>query len=199
MQSRSDRKGLFMWVLPRGRSGFGFHGEAIVAALIEALDAGKFDKAALSAAPGKHRDNADGLGDQCARHGDDGFLGKLFETPQCAKRRSRMNGADAARVTGAQAFKRSRASGPRTSPIGMRSGRKRSDERTRSESDATLSLVRSATRLGAWHCSSRVSSMRITRSEVLATSARSAFTSVVLPLDVPARNEDIAALLDRLP
>ena len=48
-----------------------------------------------------------------------------------------------------QAFRRSSASAPRTSPIGMRSGRRRSDERTRSESEATPSLVRSATRFGA--------------------------------------------------
>ena len=47
-----------------------------------------------------------------------------------------------------QAFSRSSASAPRTSPIGMRSGRNRSEERTRSESEATPSLVRSATRFG---------------------------------------------------
>ena len=40
-----------------------------------------------------------------------------------------------------QAFKRSSASAPRTSPIGIRSGRRRSDERTRSESETTPSLV----------------------------------------------------------
>jgi hypothetical protein len=41
----------------------------------------------------------------------------------------------------------------------MRSGRSLSAERTRSESDAAPSLVRSATRFGAAHCSSRVSSI----------------------------------------
>ena len=46
-------------------------------------------------------------------------------------------------------------------------------------------LVRSATRFGAAHCSSRVSSIRMTRSPVFATSARSALASVVLPVEVP--------------
>ena len=50
-----------------------------------------------------------------------------------------------------QALSRSSASAPRTSPIGMRSGRRRSEERTRSDSEATPSLVRSATRFGALH------------------------------------------------
>jgi len=45
--------------------------------------------------------------------------------------------------------------------------------------------VRNATRFGALHWSSRVSSISTTRSAVFATSARSAFTSVVLPVDVP--------------
>ena len=84
-----------------------------------------------------------------------------------------------------QAFRRSSASAPRTSPIGMRSGRSRSEERTRSDSEAAPSLVRSATRFGAAHCSSRVSSISTTRSPVLATSASSALTSVVLPVEVP--------------
>ena len=47
-----------------------------------------------------------------------------------------------------QAFRRSNASAPRTSPMGIRSGRRRRAERTRSDSDAAPSLVRSATRLG---------------------------------------------------
>jgi hypothetical protein len=82
-------------------------------------------------------------------------------------------------------FSRLSASAPRTSPIGMRSGRNRSDEGTRSKSDAAPSLVRSATRFGTAHCSSRVSSISTTPSPVLATSARSALTSVVLPVEVP--------------
>ena len=58
----------------------------------------------------------------------------------------------------------SRASAPRTSPTMMRSGRSRSVERTRSARVTTPALVRSATQSGAAHCSSRVSSMRMTRS-----------------------------------
>jgi hypothetical protein len=71
-------------------------------------------------------------------------------------------------------------------------GRRRSEERTRSDSETTPSLVRMATRLGAAHCSSRVSSIRTIRSVVLATSASSALTSVVLPAGA-ARDEDVGA------
>lgn len=74
----------------------------------------------------------------------------------------------------------------------MRSGRRRSDERTRSESVATPSLVRSATRLEVAHCSSRVSSIRTTRSDVFATSASSALVSVVLPVEVPPATRMLA-------
>ena len=84
-----------------------------------------------------------------------------------------------------QAFSRSSASRPRTSPIGMRSGRSRSEERTRSVSDATPSLVRIATRFGAAHCSSRVSSISTIRSPVATTSCSRALTNVVLPVEVP--------------
>src|SRR3546814_7636378 len=47
------------------------------------------------------------------------------------------------------------------------------------------SLGRIATRFGALHCNSRVSSMRTTRSGVFETSARRALVSVVFPVDVP--------------
>jgi hypothetical protein len=109
----------------------------------------------------------------------------------CSRRRSAPMADPAWRVPTppgcpvAHAFRRSSASAPRTSPIGMRSGRRRREERTRSESEAAPSLVRSATRLGAAHCSSRVSSISTTRSPVLATSARSALTRVVFPVEVP--------------
>jgi len=46
-------------------------------------------------------------------------------------------------------------------------------------------LVRNATKFGAAHCSSRVSSISTILSLVLATSTRSALTSVVLPVEVP--------------
>ena len=52
-------------------------------------------------------------------------------------------------------------------------------------SEAAPALVRRLTRLGAAHCNSRVSSIRTTRSCVPATSARSALTSVGLPVEVP--------------
>src|SRR3546814_2129389 len=63
--------------------------------------------------------------------------------------------------------------------MGMRSGRRRKADRTRSDNVATPSLVRSATRLGEAHCSSRVSSIRTMRSDVRATSASNALVNVV--------------------
>src|SRR3546814_15440379 len=69
--------------------------------------------------------------------------------------------------------------------MGIRSGRNRSEERTRSDIETMPSLVRIATRFGALHCNSRVSSMRTTRSGVFETSARRALVSVVFPVDVP--------------
>src|SRR5262249_26594624 len=49
-------------------------------------------------------------------------------------------------------------------------------------------------RLGDLHWSSRVSSIRTTRSVVLATSARSALTSVVLPVEVPPATRTLRRL-----
>ena len=150
-----------------------------------------------AAAAGEDGDELDGLGDQRARDGDDGLLDELLEPAEraeCAEPAWMVPMPPGWPVP--QAFKRSSASAPRTSPIGMRSGRSRSDERTRSESDATPSLVRSATRFGAAHCSSRVSSISTTRSAVLATSASSALASVVLPVEVPPATRMLRAIGD---
>jgi hypothetical protein len=65
----------------------------------------------------------------------------------------------------------------------------RGADKVREGGDAVLGA--SATRLGVRHWSSRVSSMSTTRSDVLATSARSALVSVVLPWSVPPR-QDVA-------
>ena len=110
-----------------------------------------------------------------------------------------MNRADAAGMPGApRPSESSSASAPRTSPTGIRSGRSRSDERTRvRQRRRPPSLVRSATKLGAAHCNSRVSSISTTRSAVLATSASSALTSVVLPVEVPPATSTLRAQLDR--
>ena len=93
-----------------------------------------------------------------------------------------------------QALRRSSASAPRTSPIGMRSGRRRSDERTRSESETTPSLVRSATRFGAAHCSSRVSSISTTRSRGLGDLGEKRVDEGRLAGGGAARDQDVVAL-----
>jgi len=74
-----------------------------------------------------------------------------------------------------QAFSRSSASAPRTSPIGMRSGRRRNDERTRSDNEATPSLVRMATRFGAsfWPAAMRITSAVPSPGESCTTQRRS--------------------------
>lgn len=55
----------------------------------------------------------------------------------------------------------------------------------RSESEAMPSLARMATRLGAAHCSSRVSLMMRTQLAVFAISTSSASASAVLPAEAP--------------
>ncbi|SED44705.1 hypothetical protein SAMN05519105_4016 [Rhodobacter sp. 24-YEA-8] len=149
-------------------------GNPVVAVGSETFDAGEFDKPPCGTATGKDGDEVDGLRDHGARNGDNGFLDELFEAAQRADAGTGMDGADAAGWPVPQALRRSSASAPRTSPIGMRSGRRCSDERTRSDRVATPSLVRIATRLGAAHCNSRVSSMMTTRSAPFATSESSA-------------------------
>ena len=52
-------------------------------------------------AAGEHRDDVDGLGDQGARNGDDGFLDELLEPAQRADAGAGVDGADAAGMAGA--------------------------------------------------------------------------------------------------
>ena len=74
-----------------------------------------------------------------------------------------------------QALSMSSASAPLTSPTMIRSGRRRRVERTRSAMETAPGRVLSATVSGAAHCSSRVSSIRITRSSRAASSAEPAW------------------------
>ncbi len=100
------------------------------------------DPARLAAAAA-HGDDLDRLGDQRARHGDDGLLDELLEPAQRAERRVAVNGADAAWMSRAPGLEEVERFGTAKSPIGMRSGRGRSDERTRS---GRLASDRSATK-----------------------------------------------------
>ena len=59
--------------------------ERVVAVFAEACDSRELDQPALSPSAGKHGDDLDGLGDERARNGDDGFLDELFETAQRAE------------------------------------------------------------------------------------------------------------------
>ena len=81
------------------------------------------------AAAAAHGDDLDRLGDQRARHGDDGLLDELLEPAQRAERRVAVNGADAAWMSRAPGLEEVERFGTAKSPIGMRSGRGRSDER----------------------------------------------------------------------
>src|SRR5689334_10296780 len=76
-------------------------GDAIVAAGPEAFDAGELGKTARRAAATQHGDEVDGLGDERARHGDDGFLDELLEAAQRADRGACVDGADPAGMPGA--------------------------------------------------------------------------------------------------
>ena len=68
------------------------------------FDAGEFGKAPVGAPACEHGDELDGLGDQRARHGDDGFLNQLLQPAECAQRRARMDGPDASGMSGAPGF-----------------------------------------------------------------------------------------------
>jgi hypothetical protein len=114
--------------------------KAVVTRRSDPCDASELGKAAIGTATGKDGNDVDGFRDQRSRDGHDRFLDELLKAAQRTEGGAGMDGADTAGMTRA----------PRTSPIGMRSGRKRSDERTRSDSDTTPSLVRAA-RFGALH------------------------------------------------
>ena len=66
----------------------------------------------VCAATGENRNHVDGLRDQRARHGDDGFLDKLFEAAKGAKRRAGVNGADATGMAGAPGLEKVERLGP---------------------------------------------------------------------------------------
>ena len=65
------------------------------------VDTGEFGEPPIGAAAGEHGDEIDGLGDQRARNGDDGFLDELLQPAQRAERGAGMDGADAAGMAGA--------------------------------------------------------------------------------------------------
>ena len=73
----------------------------VVAVGRQALDTREFGEPPICAAAGQNRDHLDGLGDQRARHGDDGFLDQLLHPAKRAECRAGMNGADATGMAGA--------------------------------------------------------------------------------------------------
>jgi hypothetical protein len=79
-------------------------GDAVVAVRAEPFDAGEFGEPARGAAAGEDGDEVDGLGDQRARDGDDGFLDELFEAAQRADGGAGVDRADAAGMAGAPGF-----------------------------------------------------------------------------------------------
>ena len=123
-----------------------------------------------------------------ARDGDDRFLDELFETAQRADAGAGVDRADAAGMAGAPGFEEVERSGraPRRWECGRGAGA--ATKRTEIGKRRHAVFVRMATRLGAAHCSSRVSSMMTTRSAVFATSASSALVSVVLPVLPPRKD-----------
>src|SRR3546814_20566897 len=72
-----------------------------VAVRAQAIEAREFGEASVRSASGQHRHHVDGLADQRAGHGHDGFLDELLHPAQRAERRAGVNGADAAGMAGA--------------------------------------------------------------------------------------------------
>ena len=97
-----------------------------------------------------------------------------------------------------QALSMSSASAPRTSPTMMRSGRRRSVERTRSAmvTHARRACAARPCRRAA-HCSSRVSSIRITRSSRRGHLGEQRIGERGLARAGAAGDQDVAALDDR--
>src|SRR5215470_3312467 len=83
------------------RKGIDCRREDVVAGRGETLHVGQLDQPSRGAATRQHSDKIDRFGDERARYRYDGFLHKLLEPPQSADRRTRVDGADAARMTGA--------------------------------------------------------------------------------------------------
>lgn len=75
--------------------------DAVIAVQAKAIDTGEFREAAGGATAGKNGHEINGLSDQRARNGDDGFLDELFHPPQRADGAAGVDGADAAGMPGA--------------------------------------------------------------------------------------------------
>src|SRR3990167_7641309 len=79
--------------------GFRCDGEdVVVAALIEPANLGELGQAPSGAVTDQHGDDVDGLGDECARHGDNALLDQLLHAPQRSDRGSGVDRADTARM-----------------------------------------------------------------------------------------------------
>src|SRR3546814_3387697 len=92
-------------------------GEREVAVRAQAIDAREFGEAAFRSASGQHRHHVDGLADQRAGHGHDGFLDELLHPAQRAERRAGVNGADAAGMAGAPGLEEVERSEEHTSEL----------------------------------------------------------------------------------
>ena len=183
MQDMRIMRGLRRWGVVVGASG----DDAVVAGRgIEPGDAGELGEPALGAAAGEHGDEIDGLGDQRARDGDDGFLDELLEPAQRAERGAGVDGADAAGMAGAPGLQEIERFGAAhladRDAVGPQA--QRGAHEIGERGDAVLGAQRHEVRrrgIAARGCPR--SARRGRRSS--ATSASSALVSVVLPVEVP--------------
>jgi hypothetical protein len=172
-------------------------GEAVVAVRAEPFDAGEFGERRRAAA-GEHGDEVDGLGDQRARDGDDGFLDELLQAAQRAERGAGVDGADAAGMAGAPGFEEVERFGAAhladRDAVGAQA--QRGADEIGERRDAVLGPHGDEVGRGALQLARVLD--QTTRSEVFATSASSALVSVVLPVEVPPATRMLRARRRRL-
>ena len=95
-------RGQVDWRQRIGLRGSGDHRhDGVVAGRCQARDAGELDETALATAAGEDGDEVDGLGDERAGDGDDGFLNQLLEPAERAESAAGVDGANAAGMAGA--------------------------------------------------------------------------------------------------
>jgi hypothetical protein len=171
---------------------WGCGGDAVVAVRAEPFDAGEFGEPARGAAAGEDGDEVDGLGDQRARDGDDGFLDELFEAAQRADAGAGMDRADAAGMAGAPGFEEVERFGAAhladRDAVGAQA--QRGADEIGERGDAVLGPHGDEVGRGALQLARVLDDDDAIR--VFATSASSALVSVVLPVEVPPATRMLA-------
>ena len=159
--------------------------EDIVTRGTEAFDESEFGQSAGGAATAEHCDEVDGLSDERARDGNDRFLHELLETPQGANGRASMNGADPAGMAGSPGFQQVQRFGA-THLADWYAIRPQPERRTHEIGEGS-NAIPGAQRHEVRRLALKLAGVLDQHHAIgrLRTSARSALTRVVFPVEVP--------------